>query len=95
MHILEPIAMNVTADLCVVDDDPRLPKTRITCKNSKQNLLFAEKLFYKRNISAKFPHIRLSVTEDNVLDALALITSIPLPENEETKPMALNKVIYR
>lgn len=43
---------------------------------------------------AKFPHIRLSVTEDNVLDALALITSIPFPENEETKPMALNKVFY-
>lgn len=33
MHILEPIAMNVSADLCVVDDDPRLPKTRITCEN--------------------------------------------------------------
>lgn len=31
MHILEPIAMNVSADLCVVDDDPRLPKTRISC----------------------------------------------------------------
>ncbi|KAJ6629556.1 Vacuolar protein sorting-associated protein 13, partial [Pseudolycoriella hygida] len=70
MHILEPIAMNVSADLCLVDDDPRLPKTRIT---------------------SKFPHIRLSVTEDSVLDALALITSIPFPENEETKPMALNK----
>ncbi|XP_037042887.1 vacuolar protein sorting-associated protein 13-like, partial [Bradysia coprophila] len=74
MHILEPIAMNVCADMCVVDDDPRLPKTRIT---------------------SKFPHIRLSVTEDNVLDALALITSIPFPENEETKPMALNKVNHR
>lgn len=35
MHILEPIAMNVCADLCVVDDDPRLPKTRITCKNCR------------------------------------------------------------
>lgn len=35
MHILEPIAMNVTADLCVVDDDPRLPKTRITCKRMR------------------------------------------------------------
>lgn len=29
LHILEPIALQVQADMCVVDDDPRLPKTRI------------------------------------------------------------------
>lgn len=53
---------------------------------------YSTKLPIKIIFLAKFPHIRLSVTEDNVLDALALITSIPFPENEETKPMALNKV---
>lgn len=30
MHILEPTAMYLSADLCVVDDDPRLPKTKIS-----------------------------------------------------------------
>lgn len=29
LHIIEPISLQVTADMCVVDDDPRLPKTRI------------------------------------------------------------------
>lgn len=57
------------AALCVVDDDPRLPKTRI---------------------HAKIPSIGVSVTEQKVLDALALATSIPLPE-ADTAPMALNK----
>lgn len=57
------------AALCVVDDDPRLPKTRL---------------------HAKIPSIGVSVTEQKVLDALALATSIPLPESD-TAPMALNK----
>lgn len=39
MHILEPIAMNVSVDLCVVDDDPRLPKTRIECKNKESTVM--------------------------------------------------------
>lgn len=29
LHILEPTSLQVNAALCVVDDDPRLPKTRI------------------------------------------------------------------
>lgn len=32
LHILEPISLQVTAAMCVVDDDPRLPKTRIHAK---------------------------------------------------------------
>lgn len=59
------------AALCVVDDDPRLPKTRLF---------------------AKIPSIGISVTEQKVLDALSLATSIPLPEGDTTQ-MALNKVI--
>lgn len=69
LHLLEPTSLQVKAALCVVDDDPRLPKTRI---------------------HAKIPSIGVSVTEQKVLDALALATSIPLPEGE-TAPMALNK----
>lgn len=34
LHILEPIALQVTAAMCVVDDDPRLPKTRIHGKHA-------------------------------------------------------------
>lgn len=70
MHLLEPTAMHLSADLCVVDDDPRLPKTRI---------------------SVKIPSIGIEVAEDKILDALALVTSIPLPENDDTAPMQLNK----
>lgn len=29
LHLLEPTSLQVKAALCVVDDDPRLPKTRI------------------------------------------------------------------
>lgn len=70
MHLLEPTAMHLSADLCVVDDDPRLPKFRI---------------------SAKIPSIGISVAEDKILDAIGLVTSIPLPENDDTAPMQLNK----
>lgn len=70
LHLLEPTSLQVKAALCVVDDDPRLPKTRLF---------------------AKIPSIGVSVTEQKVLDALSLVTSIPLPESD-TAPMALNKV---
>lgn len=70
LHLLEPTSLQVKAALCVVDDDPRLPKTRI---------------------HAKISSIGVSVTEQKVLDALSLATSIPLPEGD-TAPMALNKV---
>lgn len=72
LHLLEPTSLQVKAALCVVHDDPRLPKTRL---------------------HAKIPSIGVSVTEQRVLDALSLVTSIPLPESETT-PMALNKVKY-
>lgn len=29
LHLLEPTSLQVKAALCVVDDDPRLPKTRV------------------------------------------------------------------
>lgn len=32
LHILEPTSLEVNAATCVVDDDPRLPKTRIQTK---------------------------------------------------------------
>lgn len=32
LHLLEPTSLQVKAALCVVDDDPRLPKTRIHAK---------------------------------------------------------------
>lgn len=41
---------------------------------------------------AKIPTIGISVAEDKVLDALALVTSIPLPENDDITPMPLTKV---
>lgn len=69
LHLLEPTSLQVKAALCVVDDDPRLPKTRI---------------------HAKISNIGVSVTEQKVLDALSLATSIPLPEGD-TAPMMLNR----
>lgn len=38
MHILEPTALYVTADICVVDDDPRLPKTKVSSKYHRFNI---------------------------------------------------------
>lgn len=71
MHILAPTSLQVKADLCVVDDDPRLPKTRI---------------------QAKIPSVCVSMTEQRVLDALSLATSIPLPEGD-IEPTPLTKEI--
>lgn len=69
LHILAPTSLQVKADLCVVDDDPRLPKTRI---------------------QAKIPSVCVSMTEQRVLDAISLVTSIPLPEGD-IEPMVLTK----
>lgn len=65
--------MYLSANICVVDDDPRLPKTKVV---------------------GKIPAIGISVTEEKVLDALSLVTSIPLPESDEAKPMPLKVTVY-
>uniref|UniRef100_A0A182FL84 Vacuolar protein sorting-associated protein 13 n=1 Tax=Anopheles albimanus TaxID=7167 RepID=A0A182FL84_ANOAL len=62
MHVLEPTSFSISAHLCVIDDDPRLPK----CK-----------------IFGILPSLNISVTEQRVLEALSIVTSIPLPENNE------------
>lgn len=74
MHILAPTSLQVKAHLCVVDDDPRLPKTRI---------------------QAKIPSIRVSMTEQRVLDALSLAMSIPLPEGDiEPIPLTRDGILH-
>lgn len=62
MHLLEPANIKISAHVCVIDDDPRLPKTRV----------FGE-----------IPSIHLCVTEERVLQAIELGTSIPLPESDD------------
>lgn len=71
MHLLEPTNIKISAHICVIDDDPRLPKTRV----------FSE-----------IPSIHLCVTEERILQAIELGTSIPLPESDEPlSQMPLNK----
>jgi vacuolar protein sorting-associated protein 13A/C len=70
MHILQPTTLKLSAHLCVIEDDPRLPK----CK-----------------ISGEIPKIHINVTENRVMDAYSIVTSLPLPENEEVQPKLLNK----
>ncbi|XP_050092629.1 intermembrane lipid transfer protein Vps13 isoform X2 [Anopheles aquasalis] len=71
MHVLEPTSFCISAHLCVIDDDPRLPK----CK-----------------IFGILPSLNISVTEQRVLEALSIVTSIPLPENtEQNQPTPMTK----
>lgn len=71
MHLLEPANIKISAHICVIDDDPRLPKMRV----------FGE-----------IPSIHLCVTEQRILQAIELVTSIPLPESDEPlSQMPLNK----
>uniref|UniRef100_A0A2M4CVW7 Putative vacuolar protein n=1 Tax=Anopheles darlingi TaxID=43151 RepID=A0A2M4CVW7_ANODA len=71
MHVLEPTSFCISAHLCVIDDDPRLPK----CK-----------------IFGILPSLNISVTEQRVLEALSIFTSIPLPENsEQIQPAPITK----
>lgn len=51
LHIIEPIALQVTADMCVVDDDPRLPKTRIVGKMTFHKLTFGRMRIRIINVS--------------------------------------------
>lgn len=74
MHLLEPTSIMVSAHLCVVDDDPRLPKTKIY---------------------GEIPSIRVSVTEDRLLQAIGIGTSIPLPESDELEPLPLAKKVKK
>lgn len=74
LHILAPTSLEVKAQLCVVDDDPRLPKTRI---------------------QAKIPSVCISMTEQRVLDALSLATSIPLPESDiDSMSLTRDGILY-
>ena len=70
MHILEPTSFKIQAHLCVLSDDPRLPKVKI----------FGE-----------LPSINVAVTEQRVFEVLKIATSIPFPEDEEFKPVPMNK----
>lgn len=42
MHILEPTAVYAEAQLCVFDDDPRLPKTKLSVKIPKIDLTIVD-----------------------------------------------------
>lgn len=42
MHILEPTAIYAEAEQCVFDDDPRLPKTKLSVKIPKIDLTVAD-----------------------------------------------------
>lgn len=70
MHLLEPTSFRISAHLCVLDDDPRLPK----CK-----------------IFGELPSVNICVTEQRVLEALSIVTSLPLPESDEIQPTPIAK----
>ncbi|XP_065079310.1 intermembrane lipid transfer protein Vps13 isoform X3 [Ochlerotatus camptorhynchus] len=70
MHLLEPTSFRISAHLCVLDDDPRLPK----CK-----------------IFGELPSVNICVTEQRVLEALSIVTSLPLPESDEIQPAPIAK----
>ncbi|XP_037905174.1 vacuolar protein sorting-associated protein 13 isoform X4 [Hermetia illucens] len=61
MHLLRPIKVIIQADLCVVGDDPRLPKTKV---------------------KIEIPSIGINVTDDRVIEAVSVVTSIPFPEGK-------------
>ncbi|XP_034653735.1 vacuolar protein sorting-associated protein 13 [Drosophila subobscura] len=62
MHVLQPASLMVTAALCVVDDDPRMPKMKV---------------------DIEFATVQVNVSEDRVMDAISVATSIPLPAATE------------
>ncbi|EDW71988.1 uncharacterized protein Dwil_GK10679 [Drosophila willistoni] len=71
LHVLKPTSLKVVAALCVVDDDPRLPKVKV---------------------DIEVPAIQVNVSEDRVIDAIGVGTSIPLPENSSpAQPSTLQR----
>ncbi|XP_026840774.1 vacuolar protein sorting-associated protein 13 [Drosophila persimilis] len=62
MHVLQPASLMITAALCVVDNDPRMPKMKV---------------------DIEIPTVQVNISEDRVIDAISVATSIPLPEASE------------
>ncbi|XP_034479091.1 vacuolar protein sorting-associated protein 13 isoform X2 [Drosophila innubila] len=63
LHVLQPTSLKVVAALCVIDNDPRLPKIKV---------------------DIELPPVLLSISEDRIFEAIGVVTSIPLPKNEQT-----------
>lgn len=92
LHILAPTSLQVKADLCVVDDDPRLPKTRIQAKipsvyvaMTEQRVLDALSL----GMSIPLPEGDLEpmpLTKDGILHASSMSLKRYLDERQLAKP---------
>ncbi|XP_017837309.1 vacuolar protein sorting-associated protein 13 isoform X2 [Drosophila busckii] len=68
MHVLQPTSMTLSAALCVVEKDPRLPNLKI---------------------DIQVPAVKINVTEARILDAIKVVTSIPLPEGDTIEPLPM------
>ncbi|XP_030555732.1 vacuolar protein sorting-associated protein 13 [Drosophila novamexicana] len=64
LHVLQPTSLQITAALCVFDNDPRMPKVKI---------------------DIELPAVQLNFTEDRMLEAIDVATSIPMPQNKTIK----------
>lgn len=92
LHILAPTSLQVKADLCVVDDDPRLPKTRIQAKipsvcvsMTEQRVLDALSLA----VSIPLPEGDLEpvpLTKEGILHASSMSLKRYLDERQLAKP---------
>lgn len=64
MHVLEPTSIEFAAHVCLISDDPRLPKTKL---------------------SGRLPYFGVRLSQNRLLDLLALLLSIPKPPADESE----------
>lgn len=93
LHILAPTSLQVKADLCVVDDDPRLPKTRIQAKIPSVCVSMTEqRVLDALSLAASIPLPEgdvaepMGLTKEGILHASSMSLKRYLDERQLVKP---------
>lgn len=92
LHILEPTSLEVKVALCVVDDDPRLPKTRVQAKIPSIGISMTEqKVLDALSLGMSIPlpegdTAPMPLTKDGLIAASSMSLKKYLDERQQAKP---------
>lgn len=92
LHILEPTSLEVKVALCVVDDDPRLPKTRVQAKIPSIGISMTEqKVLDALSLGLSIPlpegdTTPMALTKEGIIQASSMSLKKYLDDRQQAKP---------